>query len=371
MLYGYSNLLLLTDLISRDEIKKILIFKLCCLGDIIFITPAVLNLKYNFPDAKIYYILSPWLKSLYQYLPCNDGIIEFSPPENKNIFMKFVSAVMLLWKLIKGNFDLVLLGHRTNVFGLILALSGIKYRLGFSKTKYINYPADYNENVHETCRYLDVIKSANLILKFEYPVLLRTRNKNDIKKKYELPLDKKIIGIFPFGGINPGTVMPIKRWRPENYEILAEKLINDSGQIQVIFFNGTENDEKIISGEADNNAIIMNISTDVISVCDLIIAGDTGIIHIASAFGVSTLSLFGPSNPQLVAPRTTPEVKHLYIWKKPACSPCYTPDTAIDKNNSKYWKGNEFICHKGTVECMKNIEVEEVFIKVKEILNLS
>lgn len=356
-------------MINKNEIKKILIFKLCCLGDIIFITPAVLNLKYNFPDAKIYYILSPWLKNLYNYLPHNDGIIEFLPPENENIFIKIISAFKLILKLRKEKFNLVLLGHRTNIFGFILAISGIKYRLGFSRTKFINYPADYDENKHETLKYLDVIKSANFQVKFEYPELIRTKNKISIKEKHGIPLNKKIIGIFPFGGINPGTVMPIKRWKFDRYKKLADKLISEFSNIHLIFFLGSESDEKIEKGILNDNVLIKDINNDIISACDLIIAGDTGTIHIASGFGVSTISLFGPSSPELLAPRSTPGTKHIYIWKKPECSPCYTPVTSIDRSNKKYWKGNEFICHTGTVECMKNIEVEEVFIKVKEIIN--
>lgn len=333
-------------------------------------TPAVLNLKYNFPNAKIYYILSPWLKNLYNYLPHNDGIIEFLPPENENIFIKIISAFKLILKLRKEKFNLVLLGHRTNIFGIIIALSGIKYRLGFSGTKFINYPADYNENKHETVKYLDVIKSANLQVKYEYPELIRADNKIFIKEKIGIPLNKKIVGMFPFGGINPGTVMPIKRWDPEKYKILAEKLIKEFSQIQIIFFNGTENGEKIMTDFLNDNIIVKDIDNDIISACDLIIAGDTGTIHIASGFGVSTVSLFGPSSPELLAPRSTPCIRHIYIWKKPECSPCYTPVTSIDKCNKKYWKGNEFICHTGTLECMNNIEVEEVFFNVKKILNL-
>lgn len=343
---------------------------MCCLGDVIFITPAVMNLKYNFPDAKIYYILSPWLKNLYNHLPHNDGVIEFLPPENENIFIKIISAIKLSVKLRKEKFNLVLLGHRTNIFGIILALSGIKYRLGFSRTKFINYPADYNENKHETVKYLDVIKSANLQVKYEYPELIRTENNISVKEKIGIPQNKKIVGIFPFGGINPGTIMPIKRWEFDNYTKLADKIILEFTNVRVIFFSGTENSEKIKKGVLNDSIIIKDIDNDIISVCDLIIAGDTGTIHIASGFGVSTISLFGPSSPELLAPRSTPGTKHIYIWKKPECSPCYTPVTSIDKSNKKYWKGNEFICHTGTVECMKNIEVEEVFIKVKEILNL-
>ena len=357
-------------MINKNEIKKILIFKLCCLGDIIFITPAVLNLKYNFPDAKIYYILSPWLKNLYNYLPHNDGIIEFLPPENENIFVKITSAFKLLLKLRREKFNLVLLGHRTNIFGMILALCGIKYRLGFSSTRFINYPAEYDENKHEILKYLDVIKSANLPVKYEFPKLVSVENKIPVKEKYGLPLNKKIIGIFPFGGINPGTVMPIKRWNFGRYKELADKLIGEFTDIQLIFFPGSESDEKFEKDILNEHVLIKDINNDIISACDLIIAGDTGTIHIASGFGVSTISLFGPSSPELLAPKSTPGTRHISIWKKPFCSPCYTPVTSIDKSNKKYWKGNNFICHTGTVECMKNIEVEEVFIKVKEIINI-
>lgn len=357
-------------MINKNEIKKILIFKLCCIGDIIFITPAVLNLKYNFPDAKIYYILSPWLKNLYNYLPHNDGIIEFLPPEKENIFKKISSAFKLVFKLRKEKFNLVFLGHRTNIFGIILALSRIKYRLGFSRTKFVNYPADYDENKHETLKYLDIIKNVNLTVKYEHPELIQAENKISIKEKNGLPLNKKIIGIFPFGGINPGTVMPIKRWKFDNYKKLADLLIGEFSELQLIFFNGSESGEKIMGKNLNENFLVKNINNDIISVCDLIIAGDTGTIHIASGFGVSTISLFGPSSPELLAPRSTPGARHISIWKRPMCSPCYTPVTSIDKSNKKYWKGNEFICYKGTVECMMNIEPEEVLKNVKEILNL-
>ena len=115
---------------------------------------------------------------------------------------------------------------------------------------------------------------------------------------------------------------------------------------------------------------IKEICPELISVCNYFISGDTGPLHIAAAFGVSTLSLFGPSDPRLVAPENSDEskAKHMYIWSHPECSPCYTPETAINKKHSMYWKGNNFICWTGTNECIKNISIEEVFNELKYML---
>ena len=120
-----------------------------------------------------------------------------------------------------------------------------------------------------------------------------------------------------------------------------------------------------------SNVTVENINLDLISICKIFVSGDTGPLHIASAFGVNTISLFGPSDPRLVAPVTknVDDSENIYIWKKPECSPCYTPETAIDMSNSKYWRGNKFICYMGEHVCMKSITVEEVFNAISKIIN--
>ena len=70
------------------SVKKILVFKLCCLGDIVFITPSINALKKNFPEAEIDIIVSGWVKN----------IVEFVPEINKTlIFLLYIGLFITIW----------------------------------------------------------------------------------------------------------------------------------------------------------------------------------------------------------------------------------------------------------------------------------
>lgn len=352
------------------EVKDILIFKLCCFGDIIFLTPTISALKRNFPEARITLIASTWITNLSEYLIHVDEVIIFNDVFEKNIFRKALGALKMISVLRKRKFDLVFMGHRKSVFGLIVKLSGIKYRLGFSETKFLNLTDMFDENIHETKRYLNILNANGLETINEGMKLIQKKSKKEIKKDNNIEKDKFIIGIFPFGGINPGTEMDIKRWGIKNYLRLT-KLLSEQYKDSLIFiFEGSLESEKIKETDFPDN-ISIEFEFDFISICNIFISGDTGPLYIAAGFDVPTLSLYGPTNPDLLAPLNYGDGKsfHKHIWKKPECSPCYTPVTSIDKSNKKYWKENSFICNTGTHECIKDISVEEVFDKTKEMVN--
>jgi ADP-heptose:LPS heptosyltransferase len=228
----------------------------------------------------------------------------------------------------------------------------------------------FDENIHETKRYLNILKANGLSIVNEGMKLIQRKSKEEIKKDNNLEKDKFIIGIFPFGGINPGTKMDIKKWDVKNYLRLT-KLLSEQYKDSLIFlFEGSQENEKIRETNLPDN-VSVEFNFDIISICNIFVSGDTGPLYIAAGFDVSTLSLFGPSCPDLLAPLNYENSKscHQHIWKKPECSPCYTPITSIDKNNKKYWKGNSFVCYTGTHECINDISVEEVFDKIMEMIN--
>lgn len=353
------------------NVNKILILKLCCLGDMVFILPAISNLKRNFPDAKITLISSSWVKNIYKYIPDVNNFLIFDPPFKGGFINKISSAYKLIRLIKKEKFDLALSCHRDSSFGTMLMLSGIRYRLGFKNTSFINYFSEYDDTVHETLRYLNILTENGLKVTDIEPTLTRIRNIESVKDKNDIPKDSVTIGIFPFGGINPGTVMKIKRWDLNNYFKIIEMLTQEHPEYNIILLEGTHEDEKFDStakfpGNVKIHSIINN---DLMYSCNVFLSADTGALHLAAAFGIHTIGLFGPSDPRLVAPLNYDNVIfHKYIWKQPECSPCYTPQTSIDRNNKTYYKGNEFLCNTGTHECMKTISVDEVFSSLKEIL---
>jgi len=357
--------------LKMENIRKILIFKLCCLGDTIFNTPAIINLKRNFPDAKIYLIASGWINALKNYLPEIDEVIQYDPPFEEGIIAKIFSSIKLIRLLRKEKFDLVFLGHRTSYFGMILMLSGIPYRFGFSVTKFLNKTAPFDNTKPEVLRYLDVLEANDIKIHTRETMLKKTKTKEQLRSELNLPQDKKIIGIFPFGGVNPGTQMRIKRWGIQRYENLIRIIESRyEGKAGVLLFEGKLDEEKYDINKDFKYTYKRTSDFESIAACDLFISGDTGLVHIAAAFDIPTIALFGPSDPRLFAPLQMSDTPHIYIWKKPPCSPCYTPETSIDKSNKKYWDGNIFKCFTGTHECIKEITEEEVFQNIKNILGI-
>jgi ADP-heptose:LPS heptosyltransferase len=347
---------------AKENIKNILIIKLCCLGDIVFFTPVIENLRYNYPDSKISLLCSSWLKNIVPYLNNIDEVIYYEGPYEKSLLKRFFSTIKTILNLRAKKFDLTILGHRNNFYGLFAKLSGIKKRIGYEGTKYLTDTVNFDSEKHIIEKNLALLKPLKAEIFTNVTKLNRLKHIDELRKIYNIHTDKNIIGVFPFGGVNPGTDMKIKRWDYENYISLVNILSKDNF---VILFEGREDGEKIENKNIENeNVAIRTMDNDVLSLCDEFVSGDTGPLHIAAAFGVKTVSLFGPSDPELLKPLGE---NNLLVWKKPACSPCYTPVTASERNNPKYWKGSTFICHTGSHVCMKNISVEEVISSINKL----
>ncbi|MBX7044517.1 MAG: glycosyltransferase family 9 protein [Ignavibacteria bacterium] len=332
----------------------------------VFFTPVINNLRANYPDAKITLLAAKWLKPLIPYLNNLDEIIYYEGPYESSGIKKISNTVKAITGLRKRKFDLAVLGHRNNFYGLFAKLCNIKYRLGFEGTKHLTHSVNFDKYTHTTDKNLSILEPLGVPLKNNGTTLKRTESRGEIFKRNNIPFEENIIGIFPFGGVNPGTDMDIKRWDFSNFISVINTVSENK---TVILFEGREPNEKIPSGISFNkNVIIKTIDIDLISVCDVFICGDTGPLHIAAAFGIPTVALFGPSDADFVKPVSiNNQVEHILIWKKPSCSPCYNPVTAADRGNPKFWKDGVFYCHTGALECMKSISVEEVLSSIKKL----
>lgn len=313
-------------------------------------------------------LAAKWLKPLIPYLEFIDEVIYYEGPYESSGLKKILNTIKTIFKLRNKKYDLAVLGHRNNFYGFFARLCRIKTRLGFTGTKYLTHAVDFDKYTHTTDKNLSILEPLEITLQNNGTSLQRIKSKEEIKKEQSIAGNNKIIGLFPFGGVNPGTDMDIKRWDFDNFLTVINSTAIENKENTIIVFEGRDENEKLPSViKFPANVLIRTISIDLISICDVFVCGDTGPLHIAAAFGIPTVALFGPSDADFVKPISSGNTEHILIWKKPWCSPCYNPVTAADRDNTKYWHNGVFRCHTGTLECMKSITVEEVTASINKL----
>ena len=84
--------------------------------------------------------------------------------------------------------------------------------------------------------------------------------------------------------------------------------------------------------------------------CHLLLTNDTGTMHLAALLGVSTVAIFGSTEPRLTGPLGD---RHIVLRHHVECSPCFLRKCPID------------------FRCMKAVSVQEVVDAVMSILQLA
>ncbi len=119
--------------------------------------------------------------------------------------------------------------------------------------------------------------------------------------------------------IHPGAAYPARRWPPERFAAVAAAL-HGAGHEVVITGDSTEielaravataaglPESCLLAGTLDLLALIALIAD-----CRLLICGDTGVGHIATATGTPSVLLFGPTPPNRWGPRGAGP--HVAVW---------------------------------------------------------
>ncbi|WP_457599450.1 glycosyltransferase family 9 protein [Hydrogenimonas sp.] len=163
----------------------------------------------------------------------------------------------------------------------------------------------------------------------------------------------------PTLGINPGaTYGSAKRWYPEKF---AETAAAFADRFEILIFGGPgERDiagdiERALRSEGVSNLHNLAGETTIPQLCeaigglDLFITGDSGPMHIAAAYRVPTVAIFGPTRDEETSQWMNP--KSVIVRKEVDCAPCMKRTCPIK-----------------THACMRDITPQQVFKAAKELL---
>ncbi len=130
----------------------------------------------------------------------------------------------------------------------------------------------------------------------------------DIKRGKEVLKDIDIDSAKKLVIIQPGSGGPNKCWHIDNFLAVAKELgLKDN---EVIFLLGPAeldrfsktNIKKISSVAKCLSDLSLTQVLGILSCADIFLGNDSGITHLASALGVKTMTLFGPTNPAIYGP---------------------------------------------------------------------
>lgn len=154
----------------------------------------------------------------------------------------------------------------------------------------------------------------------------------------------------------PGASIPERQWGAERFADLAGRLRGEGVSVVVVGGREDQRQGELIANRAGALNLAGRTSlvetAAVIGVSDLLVSGDSGILHIAVGLDVPTVSLFGPGRARKWAPRGS---RHIVLNKELSCSPCTTfgntPPCPIE------------------ARCLQEIGVEEVHAAARELLD--
>jgi len=288
----------------NKTLKKILILRFGAIGDVVHTTALYRSLKNHDQEMEIHYV-SFKTPSL---------LIENDPDLQKVHILEgktYKHLINLAKELRKEKFDAFINlqpSIKTKIFSLIL---GAKKTLTYKKT----FKLHAVENFWQTAKPL----FKDITLPDEIKIYLQEEAKE--KAKSLIQTDKKIIGF----NIGANSARQGRKYPLEHWQVLAKEFI-EKYNCKIVLTGSKEDAEEVeklleISPEIVSfcGKLSLMESAALLQRCDLVISGDTGPLHIATAVGTKVIGLYG-SMPIL---RTGPYgKKHIELKSDMECIPC-------------------------------------------------
>lgn len=344
--------------ITGKKVNKIGIFQTSFIGDSVLTTPLIKKTAKLFPDSKIVVITRPQTQDIFRPMPEVSEIILNEKTGWNKIFGVWKTA-----KAIKASgIDILLVPHRSFRSALIAWLSRVPVRIGFTSSEgwfLYTKTVPFSWMIHDAERNLSLLQGV-VKEKFTAEKLSMSYTTSAEENVARLMKDFNLEG-KTLVGIHPGSAWPTKCW-PMDYFVELISRLETELHVQTVIVGGGKKDaelgEKICQLSQGHCANLCGKTSlaDLMALMThfkLFITNDSGPMHIATAFNVPTLAIFGPTTRELGffpygKGHRVVEVKDL------ACRPC-----ALHGGKK---------CPLGHFKCMRDIHASRVFENAKEML---
>lgn len=353
--------------------KRILIINPFGIGDVLFTTPFIDNIKVNIPDAYIGYIGNTRTSSFLKNNPNINKVFVYDRDKFKDVYkqskIQYVHKTRSFLRDIKHEqFDVVFDFSLQTAFSILTWFVGIKQRIGLNykkRSKFLTKPIPFDgfKNKHVVEHYLEILTDLGLNIECRELNMATTEEDDQWAERFlkenGILKGDSLVGVMPGAGASWGEESRYRRWSPLKYAKLVDKIIEKYGA--KIILMGDQKEAQLCShvAEQSRSSVIQAFGRTTIgqlaallSQCQLVVMNDGGPLHIAVAVKTRTVSIFGPVDDQVYGPYGC-EDNHTVVKADIACQPCYRQFRMTQCEH---------------ISCLERITVDDVFERVEEIL---
>ncbi|MBU0468236.1 MAG: lipopolysaccharide heptosyltransferase II [Candidatus Omnitrophica bacterium] len=333
------------------NVKKVLILRTDHIGEVLLSTVVVDAIKKHYPQAHITFATSSLARSVVEAKKGIDEILVFETLDVRNLWPRLYGWYRQI--AFKG-YDLAILLNSNKFLHLVVFLAGIKSRIGFDRkwpflltqkipdkrAEGLKHEVEYNLELLETIGIKESgIKPLLKVSEFE------EKNVKELLSERSINLKKKIIVV------QPGSSFIQKRWPKEHFVELIGLLL-DHYDVNIVLSGSCDEfelcDDIVTQFEKNvyNFAGKFNLKQliSLLSIADILIANDSGPMHIAAALDRQIIAIFGRGTKGTGPNRWGPLGNKSIVFHRPLdCSDCYNEKCPYD------------------FRCLKSIRPQEIF----------
>jgi len=351
---------------------KILFVNPFGIGDVLFTTPLARSLKDR--GDSVYYWCNERVLDILKHNTAIDGIFAFSRGDFKRHLKSSPGAAVkralrLIGDIRRVGPDMALDFSLDYRYSLLLRLLGVKRVIGFDykgRGRFLTdkVGVDGFDGKHMVEQYAKLLGFVDKDIKVNGRMELFVGSddqkwRDSFLKRKGIGSDDVLVGIAPGGGTSWGKSAFRKHWPKERFAHISEELTN-TNKYKIILFGSKEEADicDYIAGRMKSNTVDLCGKTGlgqfaaVLERCKLLIANDGGPLHMASALGVRTVSIFGPVDEKVYGPYPASD-EHITLTGGVECRPCY--------KNFRYKECDE-------LKCLDAIESSKVLEAVRSKL---
>ncbi len=259
---------------------RVAVVRLRSLGDCVLTTPALALLKRARADVRVAVVAEVRFQAIFEHNPDVDDIL---PPE---------PGALRRWRP-----DLCLNLHGGTRSAFLTLASGARWRAGFG---HFRHRFAYNVRIPRAQEILGVERAVHTAEHLASAVFYLGAPVAEIPRaRLELP-EPPPAAARPYAVLHAAATAPEKTWPPDRFLDVARHL-EESG-LEAVFIGAAGDRLRPFSQHRVVEGAPLGQLKTLLAGASLFVGNDSGPAHMAAAFGLPSVVIFGPSDPAIWGP---------------------------------------------------------------------